>query len=172
MCRTVMLIARPTKNLRLIVDKHTVRVSFILSEEVVLGLLERVFRGIVFVSSSPVVNSSKVLLVGVNSLCDWSGEDIPWQLHGVCGFIVRNQSHLLKLLKLLERVFFLGVDRFMLKTDTVLIISFIILRLSLLLFELMVEVNAAAAAANVEGLVYLNDYYIVHNAENRHEDRG
>ena len=56
----------------------------------------------------------------------------------------------------------------MLKTDTVLII----LSRSLLLLKFMVEVNAAAVTADLEGLVYLNDYYIIDGAESWHQDRG
>ena len=56
----------------------------------------------------------------------------------------------------------------MLKTDTIFIISFIIFGLSLLLFELMVEVNATTAATKVEGLVNLNNYHIIDSAENWH----
>ena len=128
MCGTVMLVTWPTENLRLVVDKNTVRFRFILREEVVLGLLKWVHRGIFFVSASHVINSSEVLLVRVYSLCDGSGENRLWQIHWVGGLIIRDQSHLFILLKLLERVFFivivvvLGIDRFIFKADTILII--------------------------------------------------
>ena len=38
----VVLVTRPTQNLRLVVDKDTVRYRFILRKEVVLGLLKRI----------------------------------------------------------------------------------------------------------------------------------